>query len=95
MASLEATLKEQSMFCYILSITFENIKKNRGYKLSETRNRLGRYGQYPDTIDIRYRPCRYDTYSIGYTCTRLNFKKSRILDFNNKVNALGRSIQGI
>jgi len=35
----------------------------------------------------------YDTYSIRYTCTLLKVSKSRILDFNDKVNILGWSIQ--
>jgi len=47
------------------------------------------------SIRIRYGPCRYDTYSIRYTCTWLKVSKSRILDFNNKVNVLDWSIQWI
>ena len=43
MASSEATLKDLSnkvtMFCYMLSITFEEIAKNRGHELSETHNK--------------------------------------------------------
>ena len=31
-----------------------------------------------DTIRIRYGPCRYNTYSMRYTCTRRNVAKSRI-----------------
>jgi len=37
------------------------------------------------SIRIRYGPCRYETYSIRYTCTRFKVSKSRILDFNNKL----------
>ena len=47
------------------------------------------------SIRIRYRPCRYDTYSIRYTCIWLKVSKSIILYFNNKVNVLNRSIQWI
>ena len=47
------------------------------------------------SIHIWYSPCRYDTYSIRYTCTRLKVSKSRILDFNNKVNVLDLSIHWI
>jgi len=43
------------------------------------------------SIRIRYGPCRYDTYSIRYTCTLLKVSKSRISDFNNRVYVLGRS----
>jgi len=52
---------------------------------------LGRYGQRL----YWYRPCRYDTYSIQYTCTWLKVSKSWTLDFNNKVYVLGWSIQWI
>jgi len=33
--------------------------------------RAGTIRSAADTIRIRYGPCRYDTYSIRYTCTRL------------------------
>ena len=49
---------------------------------------LGQYSQHP----IRYvfdTDCRYDTYLIQYTCAQLKVSKSRILDFNNKVNVWG------
>jgi len=41
--------------------------------------RAGTIWSAADTICIRYRPCRYDTYSTRYTCTRLKVSKSRIL----------------
>ena len=47
------------------------------------------------SIRIWYEPCWYDTYMIRYTCTWRKVSKSRILDFNNKVNVLGWSIQWI
>jgi len=33
------------------------------------RSRAGTIRSAADTIRIRYGPCRYDTYSIRYTCT--------------------------
>jgi len=58
-------------------------------------SRAGTIRSAADRIRIRYGPCRYDMYSIRYTCTWLKVLKSRILDFNNKVNVLGWSIQWI
>jgi len=55
--------------------------------------RTGSIPSAADMIHIRYGPCWYDTYSIWYTCTWFKVSKSRILDFNNNVNALGWSIQ--
>ena len=57
--------------------------------------RAGMIQSAADTIRIRYWPCWYNTYSIQYTCTLLKVSKSRILDFNNKVNVFGWSIQWI
>jgi len=50
-----------------------------------------------DTCSIRALtiPYVFDTYSIQYTCTWLKVSKSNILDFNNRVNGLGWSIQWI
>jgi len=60
-----------------------------------TKSRAGTIRSSAVSLRIRYGPCRYDTYSIRYTCTRLKVSKSRILDFNNKVNVLDWSIQWI
>jgi len=57
--------------------------------------RAGTIWSEADTIPIWYGPCRYATYSIRYRCTWLKISKLRILYFNNKVNALGWSIQWI
>jgi len=57
--------------------------------------RAGTIRSAADKIRIWYRPCRYDTYLIRYTCTWLKVSKSIILDFNNKVNVLGWSVHWI
>jgi len=55
--------------------------------------RAGTIRSAANTIRIWYGPCQCDTYSIQYTYTLLKVSKARILDFNNKVNVLGWSIQ--
>ena len=72
----------------ILTLNYLENKKKMKYIYSFY-SRAGTIRSAAKTISVRYGPCRYDTYSIRYTCTRLKISKSGIVDFNNKVNILG------
>ena len=51
--------------------------------------RAGTIRSAANTIRIRYGPCRYDTYSIRYTCTRHNVFKSNTFEFQKQSECFG------
>jgi len=81
----------KSLVFYMLSINGK-IPSVSGLASHWVSNRAGTIRSAAVLIRIRYGPCQFDTYSIRYTCTLIKVSKSRIVDFNNKVNVLVWSI---
>jgi len=101
-SSVHVILRSRTACCFFLKKNIFQCKKYLGKLNTATSgihslvpSRAGTIRSSAVSIRIRYGPCRYDTYSIRYTCTRLKVSKSWILDFNNKVNVFDWSIQWI